>query len=268
MTNKTDDNGKDTGLVSEIDRVQEMINSPQMRDMRERVRKKGDYIRPKNAATMILIDGSGSKLRVLMGRRNKNLKFMPGALVFPGGSVDRHDGSVKSCDELNVITQSRLLDAMRGRPTKRGARALAIAAIREVAEESGLLIGKPGNFSSDHEDWADFNERQIVPSMAGMRLFARAITPPGMPRRFDTWFFLARSHDVGFTPEGGFDPDGELEDLQWITPQAAILENTREITRVMLVELINRLRQDPDLSESFPAPYYHTIGSHFHKKLI
>lgn len=193
---------------------------------------------------------------------------MPGALVFPGGSVDRSDGSIPSVDELNPITRSRLLDAMRGRPTSRGARALAMAAVREVAEESGLLIGKQGEFRSDHKDWKDFRDAGIVPSISQLRLFARAITPPGVSRRFDTWFFLARASSIGFTPENGFDPDGELEDLQWITPDQAIAENTREITRVMLVELLHRLEADPDLSEEYPAPYYHTVGNRFQKKII
>lgn len=255
-------------LASEVDRIETMINSPEVRDLRSRTRESHGYVKPRNASTMILLDGDMRDPVVLMGRRNKKLKFMPGALVFPGGSVDPHDGSVKACDDLTLATQNRLISAMRGKPTKRGAKALAIAAVREVSEESGLLIGKPGNLQSNHEHWADFKHENIVPSLSGIRLFSRAITPPGMVRRFDTWFFVAHASEVGFTPEGGFSPDGELEDLQWIRPEEAIVENTREITRVMLVELIQRLREDPGLSDAHPAPYYFTRGSRFQKALI
>ncbi len=255
-------------LKSEVERIETMINSPELRDLRSRTRESKGYVRPRNASTMILVDGPANKPVILMGKRNKKLKFMPGALVFPGGSVDRQDGSIQSTDELSSKTEARLLECMRGRPTKRGARALAMAAIREVAEESGLLIGKSGEFKTNSSDWADFKDAGIVPSLSGLRLFARAVTPPGMSRRFDTYFFIAHKSHVGFIPEGGFDPDGELEELQWIEPEKAIHENTREITRVMLVELISRLKADKDLLDNYPAPYYFNRGARFQKSEI
>lgn len=253
-------------LADEISRIETLINSPEVRQKRSR--ESHGYVRPKNASTMILVDGPASRPKVLMGKRNKKLRFMPGALVFPGGSVDKFDGSVPTSSELTSNTNNRLLNTMRGRPTNRGARALGIAAIREVAEESGLLVGSSGEFKSPHAHWQDFRDAKITPSLSSLRLFSRAITPPGMARRFDTWFFIAHASEVGFTPAGGFSPDGELEELQWIEPEKAIAENTREITRVMLVELMRRLREDPDLSDDYPAPYYHTAGAKFTKKPI
>ncbi len=255
-------------LVDELERIESMINSPEMREMRNRRRETDAYIRPRNASTMILLDNTSGKTKVLMGKRNRKLKFMPGALVFPGGSVDRFDGSVPASGELTTNTACRLQNAMRGRSTSRGARALGMAAIREVSEESGLLIGNPGKFDNDHTHWKDFRDCGIVPNLSGLRLFARAITPPGLARRFDTWFFIAEASQVGFTPSGGFAPDGELEALQWIEPEKAIQENTREITRVMLVELVRRLREDPGLSDTHPAPYYHVVGQRFRKTMI
>lgn len=255
-------------LDTEVARVQSMISENKAREFKNKPAQKYGYIRPKNASTMILIDGTRDDPKILMGKRNKKLKFMPGALVFPGGSVDRYDGSVPVAGELTQNTQSRLLQAMKGKPTPRGAKALGVAAVREVAEESGLLLGKSGSFDNDHEHWEDFKKRSIVPSLSALRLFSRAVTPPGNSRRFDTWFFIAQASEVGFAPEGGFDPDGELEDLQWISPKQAIAENTREITRVMLVELMNRLKEDPDLSDDYPAPCYETVGNHFRKTII
>ena len=255
-------------LQGEVQRIEEMINSPEVRNLRDRTRESVGYVRPKNASTMILIDGSRDEPRVLMGRRNKNLKFMPGALVFPGGSVDRFDGSVPVADELSDKTAKRLTSSMRGKSTYRGARALAVAAVREVAEESGLLIGHNRDFHCEHEDWQVFTRKNVQPALSGLRLFARAITPPGMARRFDTWFFVAHSSQIGHTPPNGFEPSGELEDLQWIKPEEAITQNTREITRVMLVELIRRLRQDKNLEDTYPAPYYRTVHTRFHKSMI
>lgn len=266
MSDKFQASEKD--LENEVSRIEGMINANKAREFRNRSETKHSYIRPRNASTMILVDGKGSNAKILMGKRNKKLKFMPGALVFPGGSVDKFDGSVPVATELSDATQSRLLSAMRGRPTPRGARALGVAAIREVAEESGLLIGQSGSFKTSHEDWQDFCTKGLQPSLSALRLFARAITPPGNSRRFDTWFFIAHSSEVGYSPECGFDPDGELEDLQWINPRDAITENTREITRVMLVELIQRLEKDPGLSDDYPAPHYKTTGKHFSKTII
>lgn len=258
----------DNYLKGEVNRINTMINSPSVVERRHQSRREHGYIRPRNASTIIVVNNDGPEPKILMGKRNKKVKFMPGALVFPGGSVDKYDGSVPVADELSTDTNTRLQNAMRGRPTARGAKALGVAAVRELAEESGLLIGKPGEFKSNHEDWNDFAKRGIVPSLSGIRLFARAITPPGLSRRFDTWFFLIHASEIGFTPEGGFEPDGELEGLEWISPEKAITENTREITRVMIVELIRRLRQDKNLSDTYPAPYYHTVGSHFQRKEI
>jgi len=255
-------------LNNEFERLQGVINSIHSREFRNQSREKYGYIRPKNASTMILIDGAKNDPVILMGKRNKKLKFMPGALVFPGGSVDKFDGSVPVSDELTGTTENRLMEAMRGKSTKRGARALGVAAVREVAEESGLLLGKSGDLKNNHEDWKDFKDKGLVPSLSALRLFSRAITPPGNSRRFDTWFFLAHASEVGFTPKNGFDPDGELEELQWIRPKDAITQDTREITRVMLVELIQRLEKDPVLSDDYPAPCYQTVGNRFRKTII
>ncbi len=254
-------------LESERLRVEAMIATPSKRNL-NRPRENTGFVRPRNASTMILIDGPASDPKVLMGKRNKALKFMPGALVFPGGSVDRGDGSVPCCNELHPKTAKRLKENMRGRPTPRGVRALALAAVRETAEESGLLLGKPGDFAHPKEDWEPFRKFSVVPALNEIRLFARAITPPDLSRRFDTWFFVARKSAIAFEPEGGFYPSGELEDLQWISPHDAIQQNTREITRIMLVELMKRLEKDTDLSASYPAPYYFANRGVFQRKII
>ena len=261
-------NPQDESLKTELSRIEAMIKSPKTRNLRERVVDSSIYVRPKFASTLLLIDRSSDEPKVLMGKRNKSLKFMPGALVFPGGSVDRSDGNIESVGELHTNVEQRIANALRSKATPKRGRSLALAAVREVAEESGLLLGKPGVFSSQNPQWADFSKHEIVPDIAQLRLFGRAVTPPGMPRRFDTWFFLADKSVIGHVPQGGFDPDGELEDLQWISPMDAINGPTREITRVLLVELMNRLQNDPGLEVSYPAPQYMVKSKSFTRSEI
>ncbi|MCB1457800.1 MAG: NUDIX hydrolase [Nitratireductor sp.] len=251
----------------EIARIETLINSPQMRDMR-RHGSLQPGIRPRNAASLVIVDGAPGSYRILMGKRNQKLKFMPGALVFPGGSVDRSDGSVPAADCMNPVTEERIVAGLRGKPSRRAARALGMAAVRELAEESGLIIGTRAAVEMNHKGWEDFARAGLAPSLGGLSLLARAITPPGPPRRFDTWFFVTHSASIGHQPEGGFDPSGELENLQWISPENAINGDTREITRVMLVELMNRLKKDPGLDPAFPAPFYFARQKRFQKTFI
>jgi 8-oxo-dGTP pyrophosphatase MutT (NUDIX family) len=258
----------DTQLATEIERIEAIINSPDLRNLRARASRTDGAVRPRDAATIVIVDGKPGNHRILMGRRNRSLKFMPGALVFPGGSVDRADASIPAADMLNAPTEEKIVANLRGRPSKRRARGLAMAAIRELSEECGLLIGKAGQVETPHPDWEAFRHNGIVPAIGGLGLLSRAITPPGMPRRFDTWFFVTRADEIGHEPEGGFRPSGELEQLEWITPEAAIAGQTREITRVMIVELMHRLERDPTLDPSFPAPFYHSVRNRFHKEMI
>ncbi len=270
MTSDRDDHSKNLALLDgEIGRIQRIIDAPQSRHLRDHAGPSvGPAVRPKNAATMILIDNDGPKPRILMGRRNRALKFMPGAFVFPGGSVDRADGSIPSIDELDEATHERIRAHARGRPTPRTARALGMAAIREMCEETGLLIGRSSSSPPGHPHWQPFAARGIGPSLSGLRLLARAITPPGMRRRFDTWFFVGTADTIGHVPAGGFEPSGELEGLQWIAPDEAIAADTREITRVILVELMNRLERDPGLDPVYPAPFYSAVHGRFNRTMM
>lgn len=243
-------------LQNEIERINGLISAPASRKLQKQGIEKAKPVPMRNASSMMLIDGSPDNFKILMGVRNKNLKFMPGALVFPGGRVDPGDGYIKPIDELHPKTEAKLLNAMRGKPSAHKARAFGLAAIRETAEEAGLLLGKNASFKTKKDDWKLFEEKGVSPSLANLRLISRAITPPGSPRRFDTWFFACHIDNIGYVPENEFDPSGELEDLCWISPQEAMEANTREITRVMLVELMNRLREDPALSPDYPTPYY------------
>ena len=97
-------------------------------------------LRPKDAATIILIDRSSAEPKVLMGRRHHGHKFMPSKFVFPGGRVDVSDRYVPVVGELDPRVEARLMQRLR-RPSRIRARVLAVAAIREAFEETGILLG-------------------------------------------------------------------------------------------------------------------------------
>src|SRR5438270_8542062 len=97
-------------------------------------------IRPKDAATLILIDRSGRAPKVLLGKRHERHSFMPGKFVFPGGGIDPSDKGMAVARPLDPHAQERLLQRFHhGSPGR--ARALALAAIRETFEETGLVLG-------------------------------------------------------------------------------------------------------------------------------
>lgn len=265
----TTDDEPGPALQTEIQRIETLINSPQMRNMRKDGRPAHTGIRPRNAATLVILDRDGGRTRILMGKRHRSLAFMPGALVFPGGRVDPSDGSIPAAGELPAATRRKLLAHMSINASPRGARALGMAALRELAEETGLLLGTRGApFPTGHAGWQAFRDEDVAPSLSGLVLLARAITPPGPPRRFDTWFFVARAEDIAHVPQGGFTPCGELEELRWIRPEEAMDGETREITGVMLVELMHRLERDPGLDPEYPAPFYQSVRRRFQKTMM
>ena len=98
--------------------------------------------RPRDAATLVIIDTSTGVPRVLMGRRRTDQVFLPNKFVFPGGGVDSADRGVSCASELRTSEATKLLLAMRPEPSAAKARALALAAIRETFEEAGLLVGE------------------------------------------------------------------------------------------------------------------------------
>ncbi len=227
------------------------------------------YIRPKDAATILILDRSLSGIRVLMGRRAAKDAFMPAAYVFPGGRVDAEDGLAEAAGELDPVIETRLLDRMRPKPSRRRARALALCAIRETAEETGILLGRGGR---DHEkpvtgDWQVFREARVVPDLSGLRLLARAITPPGRVRRFDSRFFVTFADAIALAPQATLG-SGELEDIVWPTLAEADGLDLPRITRAVIADLVARLDSDPTLAPEGPATFYRPAGDGFVREAI
>src|ERR1051325_5648744 len=100
------------------------------------------YVRPKDAATLILVDRSGKVPKVLLGKRHHGHKFMPGKFVFPGGRVDPADKLMPVAKPLDPHAEANLMKHLQ-RASAAKARAFALAAIRETFEETGLLLGVP-----------------------------------------------------------------------------------------------------------------------------
>ena len=98
-------------------------------------------LRPRDAATLILLDRRAGEFVVLIGRRHAKHAFMPGKFVFPGGRTDPADSRIPVASSLHPREEAKLM-ASAGRISLARARAIALSAIRETYEEAGLLIGR------------------------------------------------------------------------------------------------------------------------------
>jgi 8-oxo-dGTP pyrophosphatase MutT (NUDIX family) len=213
--------------------------------------------RPKDAATLLVIDRSGDDVRLLMGRRHDRHAFMPGMFVFPGGRVDAGDSRVPIAGDYHPEVAAKLMCAMRGPKSAARARALGVAAIRETFEEAGVLLGKPHERTTRAADWNAFRERRIVPDLSTVRFIARAITPPRRPRRFDTRFLVMPAEAIADTLAPAVGPSGELEEVRWVSIEEARAQNLPTITKTVLDELMRRLDDDPALPPTVPVPFYY-----------
>jgi 8-oxo-dGTP pyrophosphatase MutT (NUDIX family) len=223
-------------------------------------------LRPRDAATLILLDREGGETKVLMGRRHSRHAFMPGKFVFPGGRTDPADSRVPVADNLHPDEEAKLTGGP-GRTSPARARAIAMSAIRETYEEAGLLIGCKGPFETAKSDWQGFVEQNVQPSLEVLRFIARAITPPGRVRRFDTRFLATWRSDVAVElPDGG--PTNELEELVWLPLAQAKLADVPTITKTVLDELEKRLADDPLLRPGGAVPFYRMIRNRFVRDLL
>ena len=190
-----------------------------------------EIVAPRLASTVLLLrDGTPSgEIEVFMMVRHHQIEFNSGALVFPGGSVDKNDKEIAADPALYSGGAGLDGDALGFR----------IAAIRETFEESGILLARPAG-SKDLVDArranqiatahrAALNEGKItfhkvlvdndmVLALDELVPYAHWITPEGMPKRFDTWFFLAAA-----PPDQLGAHDGrESTDSIWVSPREAV----------------------------------------------
>jgi 8-oxo-dGTP pyrophosphatase MutT (NUDIX family) len=229
-------------------------------------------LRPKDAATLILIDRSGPVAKVLLGRRHHDHVFMPGKFVFPGGRIEPTDKQMTFARPLDPNTERQLMHAV-ARPSAAAARAFALAAIRETFEETGLMVGTPTpqaerdrGSAAPAAPWAAFVAAQILPDLAAMHFVARAITPPRRSRRFDARFFAADVSAIAHRVDGMTGPDSELVELVWKPIAEARRLDLAAITAVALQEL--ELRIAAGFGHELPVPYYQMLHRRFVRELL
>jgi len=215
--------------------------------------------RPRDAATLIIIDRNHAPPRLLMGKRNKLAKFMPNKFVFPGGRIELADRHLSIVDALHPIVEAKLMARVR-RPTRSRARALALAAIRETFEETGILLGsRPASPAAlpapAHGAWRQFLAQGVVPSLHGIHLIARAITPPRRPKRFDASFLAIDAVHIAGQIDGIVGPDAEFVETVWIELSQAHRLDLPTITGVVLQELAARLERG--MAHDLPVPFYY-----------
>ena len=225
-------------------------------DARER---KARTLRPRDAATLILIDRTGPRPLVLMGRRHAGHKFMPGKFVFPGGRIEPGDRRMSVAGPLDPVVEAKLMARTR-RPSPGFARALALAAIRETFEETGLALGLTDHGTAPAPDgvWKRFADTGVFPALDALDFVARAITPPGRPRRFDTRFFVADAKWIAHRTENVVSADSELVELIWIPLDEATSLDLPNITRVVLSELAEAT--SAGMSRFRARPFFRTLN--------
>jgi 8-oxo-dGTP pyrophosphatase MutT (NUDIX family) len=198
-------------------------------------------VRPRDAASLILLREGTTGLEVLIGRRGKGARFMPGRYVFPGGRVSAEDAR-RWAGEAD--------------DDERRLRALKHAALRETFEETGLVVGRPvpsapagsnGALSPIEQAYA---RRGLAPMLHLLRLVGRAITPTDSPIRFHARFFVA---DGAFAA-GELTPCEELEHLHWHPIEGEPPGEMQNVTRFMLRCAIDAWR---GTAPAEPPLYWH-----------
>ncbi|MEM0937673.1 MAG: NUDIX hydrolase [Pseudomonadota bacterium] len=191
----------------------------------------------RDAATVILWRYGAEGGEVLMGTRGAAAAFMPNKVVFPGGAVDPGDESVPLAALPRETCQARL--GVYPRPASTATpRALLAAAIRELWEETGLILGRAGTWPLEPTpDWAGFAQTGHQPDASPLRFVFRAVTPPGRPRRFDARFFLVEAGAISGSADDFSHATEELSHLQWVPLAEARRFDLPFITSIVLAEV-------------------------------
>lgn len=201
----------------------------------------------RDAATIIVLRDAGTRPSVLMGQRGKSAVFMPGKFVFPGGAVDPNDADVPQ-RAISDCCAGRLSDRSTLSPS-----AVSAAAIRELWEETGQILGAPAPWPDPPRGWRGFADNGVIPNAAALTFWFRAITPSGSPRRFDARFLLADAADLITDPDDFSAAEDELSHLQWVPLSDARQFNLPFITQVVLAELIAAL---PNIGPPKTVPFF------------
>jgi 8-oxo-dGTP pyrophosphatase MutT (NUDIX family) len=184
-----------------------------------------EFVPPRAAATVLLVRDGGSGLEVFMVTRHHAIDFASGALVFPGGKVEAEDHAI-AADPRRRGAIGELAEAEG---------ASRVAAVRETFEECGILFARPrgGRALLDGARCAEIRATARSRSFAGMldvedlelaldelTPFAHWITPPIMPKRFDTRFYISIAPEDQIAHHDG----SESVDSVWLSPEVALAD--------------------------------------------
>src|SRR5580698_2170455 len=222
-------------------------------------------LKPRDSATLILIDRTESVPKVLLGRRHERHRFMPGKFVFPGGRIEPTDRDMATLAPLNERHVARLMTKVRHASAAKAA-SFRLAAVRETYEETGLMLGSPSTKAivTPPGPWEAFAQAGIVPDLSAIHFIARAITPPNRSRRFDSRFFAADISSIAHRADGFVGPDAELVELVWLPITEARVLDMPTITAVTLEELQERIATG--MSHDHPVPFYRMRRNRFERE--
>jgi 8-oxo-dGTP pyrophosphatase MutT (NUDIX family) len=230
-------------------------------------------VKPRDSATLILVDHAGEVPKVLLGRRHERHRFLPGKFVFPGGRIERADRlmAVAVAAALHDHHATKLMQRVR-RPSMAKAAAFALAAVRETYEETGIMLGTRASGPMREPmrvppgPWEAFACAGIAPDLSAVHFIARAITPPRRPLRFDSRFFTADVAAIARRDEGFVGPDKELVELVWLPITEARRLDMPGITAVVLEELQDRIAAG--MSHKHPVPLYRMLHKRFVREIL
>ena len=211
---------------------------------------------PRPASTVLMVRDGASGLEVFMVVRHHKIDFASGALVFPGGSVDADDYAI-AADPARCGPAAGLDER---------SRALRVAAVRETFEECGVLLARPrgssrmldgarsaaiGAKAKGRSFAATIAAEDLELALAALVPFAHWITPPILPKRFDTHFYIVAAPADQLALHDG----SELVDSTWINPTRALADALAgKYTLVFATRLnLKMLAQSRDVASALAA---------------
>ncbi|MEM7570496.1 MAG: NUDIX hydrolase [Pseudomonadota bacterium] len=224
-------------------------------------------VRPIKAATCLVVRDGLEGLEVLMVERHRNIVFGGGMLVFPGGKLDRGD--------LHKVPPGRLRG---GYGQNAMVKALALTAVREVFEETGLLLTRSSatkrqpserqrqkfaqrwrtRLGTDKRDMDAFlYETGHYLDLTDLGYFARWITPYGQVKRYDTYFYLAKAPKHQISSHDGW----ELVNARWIAPAQALAREGEDGFQMMFPTRMNlqRLSKYASVRDAFSMTWSESV---------
>jgi 8-oxo-dGTP pyrophosphatase MutT (NUDIX family) len=193
-------------------------------------------VRPVDAAGLILLRGRREAPEILLGRRHAKTSFLPDIYVVPGGRVDPEDHLPSGFPERLHPAVTKALQAGNGR---RPPIAFLRAALRELHEETGLIIGRRGSGKPCAGTvWQAYARAGSAPDFGTFDFLLRAITPVGSRRRYNTRFFLGDGGEA----IGDMCSNGELLDLRWWKVKELDRLNIVDVTWTLIRLALTRWR--------------------------